>query len=197
MRLHPPRPIPAPRAGVARSLLAVPAALALLLLGGCGAPAQRPSFADATTPAAPATTTAAATAPASSAAPVVTRDGPCPYFTTSFAMETVGQHLTRSTVTSQTPYPACVLYRPDGNPAVKIQVIEAATVIKAQEQAVTELGASANPVPGVGDKGTVAIVGDGARLVVSKGRYVLELWINQQSSLQARLLAAQAVMAIH
>jgi hypothetical protein len=162
--------------------LTAAAAAAAVLLGGCST-AQRPSLAE---PTARNGTTPRTTA----LQPVVTRDGPCPYFTTSFAVDTVGQHLSRSTVTTTTPYPGCTFYRPDEGKAVDVQVSVQPTVLAAQRRAVTLLGPAANPVSGVGDHGTVVIVADGARLAVSKGRVLIVVWVNQQVSLQARDIAA-------
>jgi len=111
-------------------------------------------------------------------------------------MQTVGQHLTRSTVTTTRPYPGCTLYRPDDGKAIDIQVTVLATPVQAQQQAVTMFGGAANPVTGVGDRGTVAIVPDGAKLAASKGRTLILVWINQQSSLQARDIATAVVARI-
>ena len=126
----------------------------------------------------------------------MTRDGPCPYFGVRFAEQTIGQHLARTTVTSTRPYPGCTLYRPDGGKAIDIQISQYQTALAAQRRAVTLLGASANPTD-VGDHGTVAIVADGARLAASKGRYLIAVYINQQSSLQAHDVAAAVVSKVH
>jgi UPF0176 protein len=172
------------RSGTASTLtgLTWAAAAVAVLVGGCST-GQRPSLAEPTG--------TVGTAPHTTVLrPVVIRDGPCPYFTTSFAMDTVGQHLYRSTVTTTTPYPGCTLYRPDDAKAVVVQVSVLPTVLAAQQKAVTMLGPTANPVSGVGDHGTVAIVADGARLAASKGRVLVVVWVNQQVSLQAHDIAA-------
>ena len=57
-----------------------------------------------------------ATAPAR---PVVTRDAACPYLDTGFVMQTVGQHIARTTITTTRPE-SCAFYRPDGALAAKI-----------------------------------------------------------------------------
>jgi hypothetical protein len=142
----------------------------------------------------PATTSPVRATPARTAS-VVTRDGVCPYFDRGFAMDTIGQHLTRSTVTSTRPYPGCSLYRPDGGKGIDIQMTVYPTASAAGEQAVTLLGRNANPVD-VGDHAVVAIVGDGTRLVASKGRYLLQVFINQQSSLEARDIATAVASKI-
>jgi hypothetical protein len=166
-------------------------------LAGCssGVPAPKPVPMESTT----APTTEPTTAPTTTqqhSNPVVTRDGACPYFSTDFAQQTVGQHLVRSTVTTTQPYHGCTLYRPDGAPAITVTVTIYATPLAAQEKAVSVLGAGANPTD-VGDRGTVAIVADGAKLAASKGRYLLLVVINQQSSLQAHDLAAAVAAKIH
>ncbi|MBI1759221.1 MAG: DUF2020 domain-containing protein [Actinobacteria bacterium] len=170
---------------------ALPALVTVALFGGCANTAQRPSLIEASP-------TSVATSPspaprATRSEPVVTRDGPCPYFDIDFAAQTIGQHLGRSTVTTARPYPGCTLYRPDGAPAVRIQLRAMPTIAQAQELAVAGLGPGANPVSGVGDRGTVLVVPDGTRLLVSRGRVLVDLWINQQSSLQASDLAAAAL----
>jgi hypothetical protein len=175
------------------------------LIGGCGGspggqpgPAGPPAV-DSTAPAgAPAT--APSGAPRSAAprttVPVVVRDGPCPYFGTGYAQQTIGQHLARTTVTSTRPYPGCTLYRPDGGKAIDIQVLAYPSALAAQRRAVSVLGPSANPTE-VGDRGAVLVVADGTRLAASKGRYLVAVYINQQSSLQAHDVAIAVVNKIH
>jgi hypothetical protein len=169
-------------------------------LAGCrsGSPAAGPApgtAVPASTAPAP-TTTPTTTPPRRSGTPVVTRDGACPYFGAAFAEQTIGQHLARSTVTSARPYPGCTLYRPDGGKAIEIQVSLYGTPLAAQQRAVSLLGHAANPTD-VGDRATVAIVADGARLLASKGRYLIAIFINQQSSLQAHDIATAVVNKIH
>jgi hypothetical protein len=174
----------------------MPILAAVGVLAGCDAgSASRPTLAPAQTRAT--TTAPRPTTPARrTTAPVVTRDGACPYFDILFAEQTIGQHLARSTVTTTRPYPGCTLYRPDGGKAIDIQIRVYPTTLRAQQSAVTLLGASANPTD-VGDHGTVLIVADGARLVASKGRYLVAVFINQQSSLQAHDVAAAVATKIH
>ena len=112
-------------------------------------------------------------------------------------MNTVGQHLSRSTVTTTTPYPGCTFYRPDDAMAIEVQVSIQPTALLAQRRAVTMLGTAANPVTDVGDHGTVAIVADGARLAASKGRVLIFVWVNQQVSLQAHDIAAAVAAKVH
>jgi len=166
------------------------------LLAGCNAtPAAQPS--DTEPASSPPTTRRPTTAPPRrTTPPAITRDGACPYFTQAFAQQTVGQHLSRSTVTTTAPYPGCTLYRPDGDKAIDVRVTAYPTALAAQRKAVTVLGAGANPTD-VGDHGTVAIVAAGARLAASKGRYLIVVFINQQSSLQAHDLASAVAAKIH
>jgi hypothetical protein len=144
----------------------------------------------------PATTSPVRVKPGRPTMPVLTRDGVCPYFGRTYAMQTIGQHLTRSTVTSTRPYPGCTLYRPDGGKAIELRVTAYPNAVAAGERAVTLLGSGANPVA-VGDHAVVVIVADGTRLAASKGRYVLQVFINQQSSLEAHDIAMAVVNKIH
>jgi hypothetical protein len=144
-------------------------------------------------PASPTTTGSTTPRPGS---PVITRDGPCPYFTTAFAEETIGQRLARSTVVTTQPYHGCVLYRPDNGKAVEVSITIFLTPLAAQQRAVSVLGANANPVRGIGERGTVLVGTDGTKLAVSTGRYVIQVWINQQSSLQARDIAAKVAARV-
>ena len=176
---------------------AMPMLAAVGVLTGCDAgPAAQPTPAPTqarVTTTAPTHTTAR---PRPSTARVVTRDGTCPYFDLDFAEQTIGQHLARGTITTTRPYPGCTLYRPDGGKAIDIQVKEYRTALDAQQRAVTVVGSAANPTD-VGDHGTVAIVADGARLAASKGRYLIVVFINQQSSLQAHDVAAAVANKVH
>jgi Domain of unknown function (DUF2020) len=180
-------------------VIAVPAVAAVL--AGCTNKDDRPTLAEptTTTPAtsAPVRATTRPAPPPTRTKQAATKDGPCPYFSTAFAQDTVGQHLARSTVITTTPYEGCVLYRPDGAKAVEIAVTTLATPLAAQQKAVSQLGASANPVRDVGDRATVLVGADGTRLVASKGRYLIEVSINQQSSLQAHDIAAAVASKVH
>lgn len=123
-------------------------------------------------------------------------DGPCPYLTTDVAMNTVGQHLTRTTVTATKPHPSCAFYRPDGGLAIQITVSQEANPIAAQNGAVTRVGKDANPVNGIGDYGVVAIVDDGALLAVTQGPTLVLVKINQKSSLEAKEIATSVIEAL-
>jgi Domain of unknown function (DUF2020) len=125
--------------------------------------------------------------------PAVTVDGPCPYADTATVMDIIGQHLDRTTVTTTTPHPGCAFYRPDAEKAAEITVSVLASATAAQTQAIRLGGRGANPVTGVGDGGTVAIVAAGAVLAVSKGAALVVVRINQQISLEAVELAKLVV----
>ena len=124
----------------------------------------------------------------------VTHDGACPYLATDFVMQTVGQHLARTTVTTvTTAVPAsCAFYRPDGALAAKVDGAQFASAAEAAAKVRSVTGAGANGVSDVGDGGAVAITNDGAVLAASRGDTVLVITINQQSSLEATELAQQA-----
>jgi hypothetical protein len=124
------------------------------------------------------------------AAPV---EGSCPYASTEQVAETVGQHLSRATVTPTRPHPGCSFFRPNGERAADIQVTVLATAVAAQAKAVALGGRGANPVGSVGDGGVVALTPTGALLAVSKGRALVVVRINQRISLEARELAGYVV----
>ncbi|HEY9476030.1 MAG TPA: DUF2020 domain-containing protein [Mycobacteriales bacterium] len=123
-------------------------------------------------------------------------DAPCPYLGTESVMNTVGQHLTRTTMTPTRPHPSCAFYRPDGGLAVQITVSQDANPIAAQNSALARVGKDANPVNGIGDYGVVAIVDDGALLAVTKGPALVLVKINQKSSLEAKEIAKAVVGAL-
>lgn len=168
---------------------------ALLVLAGCAG--ARPTQEDEAVGTPTRATTSAKPKPTqTSAAPAVTRDGPCPYFDADFAEQTVGQHMSRSTITTTSPNPGCTFYRPDGGKAIDVQVSSVDSAVVAQQKAIDTVGANANPVNGIGDGGVVAIVSDGARIAVSKGKVLVVVWINQQVSLQARDIAAAVIAKV-
>lgn len=122
----------------------------------------------------------------------MTVDGPCPYLTTDFVQETVGQHIERTTftVTDEGLPPDCAFYRPDGDMAAVVELTAYAGPAQAQTAAI-ELGTpAANPVDDVGDGGVVLVSEQDAVLAVSVAATLLVVRINQASSLEARTLAA-------
>jgi Domain of unknown function (DUF2020) len=160
-----------------------------LLLAGCDTAGQQ------SPPARPTRTAPTTTAPAppASTRPPVTVDAPCPYAGAATVMDIVGQHITRTTVTSTTPHPGCAFYRPNGEKAADVAVSVLASATAARAEAIRLTGPGANPVDSVADGGTVAITGDGALLAVSKGRVLVVVRINQRVSLEAIELAKLVV----
>lgn len=170
-------------------------ALAVAGTGGCA-----PSADDgAATPAAPTTTatvaprtTAARPAPKPTPKPV-TVDAPCPYADAGTIAGTVGQRISRTTVTRTRPHVGCGFYRPSGEKAADIAVSVLASPAAAQARATAIAGAAANPVDDVGDGGAVTITDTGAVLGVSKGRALVVVRINQRISLEAVEIARMVV----
>ena len=161
-----------------------------LLLAGCDTAGQQAPPAAPTSTAPPSTT--APVTPASTRPPV-TVAAPCPYARAETVMDIVGQHITRTTVTSTTPHPGCAFYRPNGEKAADVAVSVLAGATAARAEAIRLTGPGANPVDSVADGGTVAITGDGALLAVSKGRVLVVVRINQRVSLEAIELAKLVV----
>jgi hypothetical protein len=174
------------------------AGAAVLLTAGCTqAEVVHTGSASATSRAATsrphrAKTTQRPSSPPQPTAKPVTRDGTCPYLPTQFVMDTVGQHITTTTVTTTVPA-SCAFYRPDNALAAKVDGIQATSTGAAAAKVASVTGSGANPVSGVGDGGAVAITGTGAVLAVSQGTTVLVVTINQQSSLEATEIAKQAL----
>jgi len=109
-------------------------------------------------------------------------------------MDTIGQHLTRTTYTTGTPS-TCTFYRPDGGWAATVTPTRLATVNDAARQAVAIPGANAEPVD-LPTGGAVNIIEEGAILATSQGTLLLVVKINQQSPLEATLIAEQALMSL-
>jgi hypothetical protein len=120
-------------------------------------------------------------------------EGRCPYVDADSVAGTVGQHISRTTVTPTQPHPGCSFYRPNGERAVDIAVSTLSGRIQAQNEAISVGGRAANPVDGLGDGGVVAVTADGAVLAVSKGRTLVVVRINQRSSLEAKEIARYVV----
>lgn len=167
----------------------------LCLLAACGGSSDNPSTPAAEGTATPTPDRSQPTLPSRkpTTPPVVTIDGPCPYVDTETVMNTIGQHLTRTTVTSSRPHPSCAFYRPDGGLAAQITVSEQPNEVAAQNAALQRVGQSANPVDDIGDYGAVAITDDGALLAVTKAKSLVVVQINQKSSLQAKEIARAVV----
>ena len=179
--------------------LGLAAGLLLTGCGGAGGDRAAPTVA-ATTTTAPAARPTVAPRPTPAKVtptrPAVTTDGPCPYADRATVMDIVGQHLSRTTVTSTTPHPGCAFYRTSGEKAAEVAVSVLPTATAAQARAIALPGRGANPVETVADGGTVAITADGAVLAVSKGRALVVVRINQRISLEAVEIAKLVVAKI-
>lgn len=175
---------------------AVLLAAGLLLLAAChsaspaggGSPTAVSSSASASTSANP-----AGSGRPTSAGPPVTAEGDCPYLDTSFVQDTVGQRIERTTTTSTSheQLPSCTFYRSDGDPAAGVAVTAYPTEVEAQNAAIRQGTAAANPVDDLADGGVVLVGTDSTVLAVTSGRTLLVVSINQASSLEARAIAAQ------
>ncbi len=171
--------------------------LAAVLLAGCQATRSAPA---ASVPAAP-TGTSSAAGPTSTARPTPSAvsaapspvEGDCPYLDAGFVQDTVGQHIDRTTVTatSHESLPTCTFYRPDGDPAAEVALTELATAVAAQTAAIRIGTPAADPVDGIADGGVVLASPGQTVLAVSSGSTLLVVTINQESSLEARAIAAQ------
>jgi hypothetical protein len=111
-------------------------------------------------------------------------------------MDIVGQHISRTTVTSTTPHPGCAFYRPNAEKAADVAVSVLPSATAARAQAIAVPGKGANPVDTVGDGGAVAITGSGAVLAVSKGAALVVVRINQPISLEAIEIAKLVVAKV-
>jgi hypothetical protein len=151
-----------------------------------------PTVAPPPTTSRPASRTTPAKPPVRPTPPPSPVDGSCPYMASSQVQDTIGQHISRSTVTPTKPYPGCAFYRPNGERAADVQVSVLATAQAAQARAIALGGRSANPV-NVGDGGVVVLTDTGATLAASKGKALVVIRINQRISLEARELATYVV----
>ncbi|SFC12817.1 DUF2020 domain-containing protein [Klenkia taihuensis] len=141
-------------------------------------------------------------APTTTAAPTsaepVTTEADCPYLDTSFVEDTVGQRTPTVTTTGVPggPPPTCTFTKPNGEPALVVEISQAADATAAQTAAVERvapLGGTA--VRDVGDGGGIA-VGPQTVLAVADGTLVVVVTVNQESSLQAREVAQTVVGAV-
>ena len=164
---------------------------------GCTQPAGDDRAATTAAAESTATSAAARTTPARPrATPTprpVTVDAPCPYADADTIAATVGQRISRTTVTQTRPHVGCGFYRPNGERAADVAVTVLASPAAARSQAIAVAGAAANPVDGVADGGAVAVTDTGAVLGVSKGRTLVVVRINQRISLEAVEIAKLVV----
>lgn len=123
-----------------------------------------------------------------------TVDAPCPYIDSDTIENTIGQRLSRTTVTSTVPNPGCDFYRADGTPAGSIRVTQYSTVPEAQRAALDTVGEDiANPADGIGDYGVVGVVENGAVLAATAGNKLLVVRINQQESIEVKSIASEVI----
>lgn len=173
----------------------------VLLLAGCGGGTDGAgSTTPATTP--PASSPSAApttTAPApTTAAEPVTTEADCPYLDTAYVEGTVGQRTPTVTTTGVPggPPPTCTFDKPNGEPALVVEISQAADPVAAQTAAVERVAAlGGTAVRDIGDGGGIA-VGPQTVLAVADGSLVVVVTVNQESSLQAREIARTVVGAV-
>jgi hypothetical protein len=94
------------------------------------------------------------------------------------------------------PPPTCTFAKPNGEPALVVEISQAADATAAQTAAVERvapLGGTA--VRDIGDGGGIA-VGPQTVLAVADGTLVVVVTVNQESSLQAREIAQTVVGAV-
>ncbi len=176
----------------------------VLLLAGCGGgtPDAGPEGSSATPTATSTGSSATSSAPTTTAAPTsaepVTTEADCPYLETTFVEDTVGQRTPTVTTTGVPggPPPTCTFDKPNGEPALVVEISQAADAVAAQTAAVERvapLGGTA--VRDIGDGGGIA-VGPQTVLAVADGTLVVVVTVNQESSLQAREIAQTVVGAV-
>ncbi|SDG85782.1 DUF2020 domain-containing protein [Klenkia brasiliensis] len=171
------------------------------MLAGCGGGTDGAgSTTPATTP--PASSPSAApttTAPApTTAAEPVTTEADCPYLDTAYVEGTVGQRTPTVTTTGVPggPPPTCTFDKPNGEPALVVEISQAADPVAAQTAAVERVAAlGGTAVRDIGDGGGIA-VGPQTVLAVADGSLVVVVTVNQESSLQAREIARTVVGAV-
>lgn len=177
-------------------LFAVGALSALLVAGCTGTSAD-------SAPSSSSTSSTASASDSSTAAPAPTTqavDQPCPYLDTEFVKGTVGQHLSKVTVTTVTPptgpLPQCDFARANGEVAV---TVSSATIKDAAEamSLALQFAPDGNPVS-AGEGGSVLVKKGGNETVLAayKGTALVYVTINQESSLEATEVATQALTAV-
>ncbi len=186
------------KAGVRGS---IPLVSTLVLLAGCGGATDGGSGPTATPPSTSATSaapTTAATPEAPTPTEPVTTEADCPYLDTAFVEDTVGQRTPVVTTTGVPggPPPTCTFAKPDGEPALVVEISQAADAVAAQTAAVERVAAlGGTAVRDIGDGGGIA-VGPRTVLAVADGALVVVVTVNQESSLQAREIAQTVVGAV-
>ncbi|SDP26292.1 Protein of unknown function [Klenkia soli] len=170
-----------------------------VLLAACSSPTP-PVDPPASTTAA---TTTSAPAPTTTAAPTtaepVTTEQDCPYLATAQVEDVVGQKTPTVTTTGVPggPPPGCTFAKPDGEPALTVEITQAADPIAARTAAVERVaGIGGTAVDDIADGGGIAVGTDQTVLAVADGTLVVVVTVNQESSLQAREIAQAVVGAV-
>ena len=171
--------------------------LAGVLVAGCsGTSAHSGSSSSGTSSSAP-------TSDSSTAVPAPTTqtaEAPCPYLDVEFVKGTVGQHLSKVTVTTLTPptgpLPRCDFARPNGEVAASVSTRSAKDAADAQGSAM-QFAPGGNPVK-AGEGGSVLVkTGDKSTVLAAyQGTTVVYVTINQESSLEATEIAQQVLSAV-
>lgn len=155
-------------------------------------------------PASTATVTSPSPGPtAASAVPTtgepVTTEQDCPYLATAQVEDVVGQRTPTVTTTGVPggPPPSCTFAKPNGEPALTVEISQAADAIAARTAAVERVaGIGGTAVDDVADGGGIAVATDQTVLAVADGTLVVVVTVNQESSLQAREIAQAVVGAV-
>ena len=167
-----------------------------LLLSACSsaAPADPAPTSVSPTPTSPAPTT-----PAPTTAEPVTTEQDCPYLATGQVEDVVGQRTPTVTTTGVPggPPPGCTFAKPDGEPALVVEITQAADPIAARTAAVERVaGIGGTAVDDIADGGGIVVGADQTVLAVADGTLVVVVTVNQESSLQAREIAQAVVGAV-
>ncbi len=171
-----------------------------LLLAACGTPGDDvdppPSAgAPTTTVVAPSSTAPVAATPAEP----VTTEQDCPYLDTALVEDTVGQQTPTVTTTGVPggPPPGCTFAKPDGEPALAVEITRTPDPVAARAAAVDRVaGIGGTAVDDIADGGGIAVGAEETVLAVADGTLVVVVTVNQRSSLQAREIAQVVVAAV-
>ncbi|SSC23655.1 Protein with domain of unknown function DUF2020, partial [Klenkia terrae] len=132
------------------------------------------------------------------AEPVTTKQD-CPYLDTAFVQDTVGQQTPTVTTTGVPggPPPGCTFAKPNGEPALTVEITQAADGVAARTAAVERVaGIGGTAVTDIADGGGIAVGTGQTVLAVADGTLVVVVTVNQESSLQAREITQTVVAAV-
>ena len=174
--------------------------LPVLLVAACSGPDPAPAPpAPTTTSAAPSPATSATTSTAPAPPEPVTTEQDCPYLGTALVEDTVGQQTPMVTTSGVPggPPPGCTFAKPNGEPALTVEITEAGDAIAARTAAVDRVaGIGGTAVTDIADGGGIAVGTDQTVLAVADGTLVVVVTVNQESSLQAREIAQVVAAAV-